>query len=354
MGAFYESIIRPMLFRGDAEEVHEQALGHLRTLAGLGPVLGLMEKYNKPTRGGPTELFGLTFPNPVGLAAGFDKNAECWRAMAALGFGHVEIGTVTSQEQPGNPKPRIFRLPEHEALINRMGFPNEGAEAVAKRLAESAGQPRKIPLGVNIGKSRVTPIEEAVDDYLASYNLLADHADYFTINVSSPNTPDLRQLQQKDHLAQLVTALIEADSARAERLGKGEIPILVKIAPDLSFRELDDILECSIDAGVKGVVASNTLAGRPIELGEKDETGGLSGAPIHPRSLDMVNYIHRAAGAKLPIIGVGGVMSERTAGDMFDAGAQLIQIYTGLVYRGPFFAKRLAQALSWRTDDWVR
>ncbi|MGE9296564.1 MAG: quinone-dependent dihydroorotate dehydrogenase [Puniceicoccales bacterium] len=354
MGAFYESIIRPTLFRGDAEEVHERALGWLKMLSGMGPALALMEKYNRPSRGAPIELFGLTFPNAVGLAAGFDKNAQCWQAMAALGFGHVEIGTVTAQEQPGNQKPRVFRLPEHEAVINRMGFPNEGAEAVAKRLANGpSARKRRIPLGINIGKSRVTSIDQAVDDYLASYNLLADHADYFAINVSSPNTPDLRQLQQKNYLTGLVGAVIEADRDRARKLGKERIPILVKIAPDLTFRELDDVIESSLEAGANGIIATNTLVERPFDLGDKDETGGLSGRPIHQRSIKIVNYIHRSVGAKLPIIGVGGIVDERSAGDFFDAGAQLIQVYTGMIYRGPFFAKELAQALSWQAEEWV-
>jgi len=355
MGLFYESVVRPTMFRGDAEDAHERALSWLQALSGLKPLLAIMERYNRPSRGQPIKLFGLTFPNAVGLAAGFDKNAEVWQTMAALGFGHVEIGTVTQQEQSGNPKPRVFRLPEHEALINRMGFPNHGAEVVAKRLAEAAatGRKRPIPLGINIGKSRVTPIEEAASDYLATYHKLADHADYFTINVSSPNTPDLRQLQEKRFLANLVEALVKADLERAKKLGQEPIPFLVKIAPDISFRELDAVIDCSLVAGVKGIIAANTLVERPIDLGSKDETGGLSGAPIHQRSLDIVNYIHRSVGKKLPVIGCGGIMSERAAGDMFDAGAELIQIYTGLVYRGPFFAKTLAQSLSWRTIDWI-
>ncbi|WP_309382418.1 quinone-dependent dihydroorotate dehydrogenase [Cerasicoccus frondis] len=354
MGAFYETLVRPYLFRGDPEEVHERAIGWLRMLSGMGPALRIMEKYNRPAYSEPLELFGLTFPNPVGLAAGFDKNAHCWQAMAALGFGHVEIGTVTKLEQPGNQKPRIFRFPEHEALINRMGFPNDGAEAVAKRLSKApSSRKRRIPLGINIGKSRVTPIDQAVGDYLGSYEKLADYADYFAINVSSPNTQDLRQLQQRHLLSDLVGSVIEADRERARKLGKSRIPILVKIAPDLTYREIDDILASALEVGADGLIATNTLIERPVDLGSKDETGGLSGNPIHQRSVNIVNYMYRSVGDKLPIIGVGGIHDERSAGDFFDAGAKMIQVYTGMIYRGPFFAKDLAQALSWRTRDWV-
>jgi len=354
MGAFYETIVRPVLFRGDPEDAHERAMGWLHMLSGMGPALRIMERYNKPTKGEPFELFGLTFPNPVGLAAGFDKNAMCWQAMAALGFGHVEIGTVTKEGQPGNQKPRVFRYPQHEALINRMGFPNEGADAVAKRLAKGpSSRKRRIPLGINIGKSRVTSIDHAVEDYLYSYDKLADFADYFAINVSSPNTPDLRKLQERGYLTELVGAVIAADRERARKLGKERIPVLVKIAPDLTFREIDDVLASALDVGADGLIATNTLLERPVDLGDKDETGGLSGAPIHRRAVNIVNYIYRSVGDQLPIIGVGGIVDERTAGAFFDAGAKMIQIYTGMVYRGPFFAKDLAQCFGWRTEDWV-
>ncbi|GHB94815.1 quinone-dependent dihydroorotate dehydrogenase [Cerasicoccus arenae] len=353
MGAFYETLVRPYLFRGDPEEAHDRALGWLHMLSGFSPALRLMERYNRPTKGEPIELFGLNFPNPVGLAAGFDKNAHCWQAMAALGFGHVEIGTVTRQEQPGNQKPRVFRYPQHEALINRMGFPNEGADAVAKRLAKAPpSRKRRIPLGINIGKSRVTPVDQAVGDYLGSYEKLADFADYFAINVSSPNTPDLRQLQQRSYLSELVGAVIAADRDRARKLGKERIPMLIKIAPDLSYREIDEVLTSALEVGADGIIATNTLLDRPVDLG-KDEVGGLSGSPIHRRAVDVVNYMYRSVGDKLPIIGVGGIHDERSAGDFFDAGAKLIQIYTGMIYRGPFFAKDLAQAFCWRTEDWA-
>lgn len=352
MGAIYEHLVRPVLFKGDAEHAHERAIAWLKLLGRTGPLLKMMERYNRPRHAEPIELFGLRFPNAVGLAAGFDKNAVCWQVMGALGFGHVEIGTVTLQDQPGNPRPRLFRLPEHEALINRMGFPNEGAAAVAKRLGTHKRH-RSIPVGVNIGKSKVTPLDQATPEYIEIFNLLADGADYFTVNVSSPNTPELRRLQEKDFLRQLLSELNRNNAERARKLGKERIPLLVKIAPDLNYRQIDDVLTVVQDVGLDGVVATNTLLDRPIDLGDKDETGGLSGAPLAKRAREIVHYMHLATGGKLPIIGVGGITDERSAGQLFDAGACLVQLYSGMVYRGPFFARDVAQALVWRYAEWV-
>lgn len=354
MGAVYENVVRPVLFRGDAELAHERAIGWLRMLGGFGPIVNMMERYNRPRHGEPIELFGVSFPNAVGLAAGFDKNAHCWNVMGAFGFGHVEIGTVTRNDQPGNPRPRLSRIPEHEALINRMGFPNDGAEAIAKRLSKRAGGKRRgIPIGINIGKGKPTSLEQATPEYIETFNILADFADYFAINVSSPNTPELRRLQEKDFLRQLLGELNKNNAERARKLGKGRIPMLVKIAPDLTYREIDSILEVVEEVGFDGIIATNTMVARPLDLGSKDEAGGLSGSPILQRSSQMIRYMHLATKGKLPIIGVGGVTDERSAGELFDAGASLVQIYTGLVYRGPFFAKKIAQALVWRSAEWV-
>lgn len=354
MGAVYESLIRPVLFRGDAELAHERAIGWLRILGRLGPVPQLMERYNQPRHGEPIKLFGLDFPNAVGVAAGFDKNALCWNVMGAFGFGHVEIGTVTRHEQPGNQRPRLSRIPEHEALINRMGFPNDGAEAIAKRLAKRAGGKRRgIPIGINIGKNKPTSLDQATPEYIETFNILADCADYFTINVSSPNTPELRRLQEADFLRQLLGELNKTNIERAKKLGKDRIPMLVKIAPDLSYREIDAILEVVLDVGFDGIVAVNTMIERPVDLGSKDEAGGLSGRPIKRRSAQIIHYMHLATKGKLPIIGVGGITDEKSAGELFDAGASLVQLYTGMVYRGPFFAKQIAQALVWRSAEWV-
>lgn len=354
MGAAYESLIRPVLFRGDAELAHERAIGWLRILGRFGPVIRMMERYNSPRHGEPIKLFGLDFPNAVGLAAGFDKNALCWNVMGALGFGHVEVGTVTRNDQPGNQRPRLSRLPRHEALINRMGFPNDGAEVIAKRLAKRAGGKRRgIPIGINIGKSKTTPLEQATAEYIDTFNILADCADYFTINVSSPNTPELRRLQEEDYLRELLGELNQTNAERARKLGKDRIPMLVKIAPDLSYREIDSILEVVQEVGFDGIVATNSMIDRPIDLGSKDEAGGLSGRPIHRRSTQIIHYMHLATKGKVPIIGAGGIMDEKSAGELFDAGASLVQLYTGMVYRGPFFAKRVAQALVWRSAEWV-
>lgn len=354
MGALYETIVRPVLFKGDPEDVHDRSISCLRLLGRIKPLVRLMAKYNQANQGVPISLFGLKFPNAVGLAAGFDKNALCWDVMEALGFGHVEIGTVTLHEQPGNPRPRIFRYPAEEAVINRMGFPNDGAEKIAKRLSKS-GDPRRrrFPLGINIGKSRVASLEQAVDDYLGSYQLLADYADYFAINVSSPNTPELRKLQQSDHLRTLLGALQKADQERSRKLGKPRIPMLVKIAPDLTFYQIDEILEIVEELGYAGVIATNTTIDRPGVFANISETGGLSGRPLLSKTSVIINYIHRATCGKVPIIGVGGIVDERSAGVIMDAGASLVQVYTGMVFRGPFFARDVARALRWRQMDWI-
>lgn len=354
MGSLFEKVARPVIFRGDPELAHERALAWLRLLAKTGPLVKVMERYNRPRHAEPIRLFGIDFPNAVGLGAGFDKNAVCWQVMGALGFGHVEIGTVTRHAQPGNQRPRITRFPEHEAIINRMGFPNDGAEAIAKRLAHrSGGKRRGIPIGVNIGKGKATPLEEAAPEYIETFNLLVDKADFFTVNISSPNTPELRRLQEADFLRQLLGELMRNNKERAKKLGKEPIPILVKIAPDLTYPQVDEVLTTVQDTGVNGVVATNTMVHRPIDLGEKDEPGGLSGRPIHRRAVQMIHYMHLATGGKLPIIGVGGIMDEKSAGEIFDAGASLVQIYTGMIYRGPFFAKAVAQSLVWRNAVWV-
>ncbi len=354
MGLIYERAIRPFLFRMDPEKAHDNALMGLKVLGSFGPLRAAMEHYNRLSGVRPIELFGLRFPNAIGLAAGFDKNAVCWRAAAALGFGHVEVGTVTLQKQPGNPRPRIFRIPEAEAVINRYGFPNDGAEAVAKRLAAGpARRHRTIPLGINIGKSKTVSLEQAAEDYLACFNLLADHADYFAINVSSPNTPELRKLQAKDHLQKLLGALYKANRDRARKLGTQPIPLLLKISPDLTFAQIDDILEAVTSLEIDGVIATNTTIDRPEGLRLAEETGGLSGRPLLRKALDVVKYVHLSTSGKLPVIGSGGIVDLEGAGMMMDAGASLVQLYTGLVYRGPFFPRDCARAVAWRHKEWV-
>ena len=290
------------------------------------------------------KLFGLTFPNPVGLAAGMDKNAQFTQVMAALGFGFTEIGTVTHQAQPGNSKPRLFRYPKHNALINRMGFNNHGAEIIRNRLQAIPRKNRRVPIGINIGKSKVVSLKDAFEDYLGSFRLLADQADYFTINVSSPNTPSLRELQEKERLEELLQRIQSANKERAQKLGCKMIPILLKIAPDLSYQQIDEIVEIVIEEKVSGLIATNTTIERPKSLKDA-ETGGLSGTPLHQKSLEVVKYISRRTNQKLPIIGTGGIDDPTTAARFLDEGASLVQLYSGLVYRGPFVAKIIARGL---------
>ena len=354
MGMLYENIMRPFLFRQDPEDAHERVISGLKVLGRFNSILRLMEHFNGTKSYSPIELFGLKFPTLVGLAAGFDKNAECWNVLPAFGFGFIEIGTVTAHEQPGNQRPRMFRIPEREALINRMGFNNNGSKAVAARLSQQlCWNKRTVPLGINIGKSKVVTVDQAIDDYLASFNDLADYADYFAINVSSPNTPDLRKLQRKGYIEDLLSILSKANEDRAKKLGVRKIPMLLKIAPDLKFTEIDVIIESLLNASFDGIIATNTMIERPESLKKYSEVGGLSGRPIHKKAVDIVNYIYRATSGKLPIIGVGGITDVKAAGDMLDAGASLIQIYTGMVYRGPFFARDVAKAVCWRQREWL-
>ena len=332
MSAF-TSAVRPVLFRlggGDAEKAHEFTLARLAALGARSRAL-LTSRYAVSA---PVEAFGVRFPNPVGLAAGMDKNGVALRAWPALGFGFVEVGTVTAKPQPGNDKPRLFRLRDSEAVINRMGFNNAGAAALAGRLAEPG--PLGVPLGISLGKSKVTPLEEAVEDYLTSYNLLHPYADYIAVNVSSPNTPGLRTLQDKSALGALLTALV------------GKKPVLVKIAPDLTEPAIAELLEVCLAHGAAGVIATNTTLSRD-GLAAPDqprarEAGGLSGRPLTERARKIVHFVHEETAGRLPIIGVGGILDPDDATRMFDAGAALVQLYTGFIYRGPGLVKAAAQA----------
>ena len=336
----FERAVRPLLFRvggGDAEAAHEFTL---RRLAGLGDgTLRLMRR--RCSVDNPVEVFGVRFPNPVGLAAGMDKNGVALRAWPALGFGFVEVGTVTAHAQPGNDRPRLFRLRDSEAIINRMGFNNEGAAALAARLT-SAGD-LGYPLGVSLGKSKVTPLDEAVDDYLTSYRLLRDHADYIAINVSSPNTPGLRTLQDRSAIAGLLRALT------------GGPPVLVKIAPDLPEPAIAELLEVCLAEGAAGVIATNTTLARdglaPADRPRADEAGGLSGRPLTERARKVVNFVHEETGGRLPIIGVGGILDPDDATALFDAGASLVQLYSGFVYRGPALPRAIAQSRTAARDS---
>ncbi|MDR2863279.1 MAG: quinone-dependent dihydroorotate dehydrogenase [Puniceicoccales bacterium] len=355
MDIFYEKLLRPLFFTQSAEAAHNHAVFALRLLGYLPPLKRLMEWRNlKPAHSKPLSLFGLNFPNAVGLAAGFDKNALCWQSAGALGFGHVEIGTITLHAQPGNPKPRVFRYPEQEAAVNRYGFPNDGAEALARRLARCPAKGRRrFPLGINIGKSKITPLEEAHEDYIGSFRLLADYADFMVVNISSPNTPGLRELQGADLLSGLLGALQAENRARATRLQVARVPILLKIAPDISFAQLDTILGIVTESGFDGIVATNTTVERPEGAEAMESTGGLSGRPLLEKALGIVRYIAHASGGKIPIIGSGGICHVKDAGRFMDEGASLVQLYTGMIFRGPFFPAEVARSLAWRQREWV-
>ena len=351
MGYLYEKFARPVLFRFDPETDHERAVDAMALVGAIAPLRWILEKATQlpAAANRPVECMGLRFPNAIGLAAGFDKNGVAWRGAAALGFGHVEIGTVTLLRQPGNERPRVFRYPKQEAVINRMGFNNDGAETVARRLARlKPPGARHIPVGINIGKSRAAPLDKAVQDYLGSFELLAGHADYVVINVSSPNTPDLRTLQEEHWLRELLPALAEAN--RAGGAGRPRRPLLLKIAPDLDFRQIDTVLSAIAEFGLDGIVATNTTLARPGPFSAVNQGGGLSGRPLRSRASEIVNYVARATRGRLPIIASGGVTDIESAGEKLDAGATLVQIYTGLIYRGPFFARDLARGLSARQD----
>lgn len=343
----YGRIVRPVLYRlgkGDAEIAHEQTLHGLRRLGRVpGAVSALSRSFGAIPAGAARTVFGIRFPGPVGLAAGMDKNGVALPAWRSLGFGFVEVGTVTAVPQPGNEKPRLFRLVEDEAVINRMGFNNLGSAALAERLA--AYGPLGYPLGVSIGKSKVTPLDKAVDDYVMSLRRLYQYGDYFAVNVSSPNTPGLRSLQDSGQLRELLTAL----HAEAVALGKGTVkPVLVKIAPDLTPSAIDELLQVCTDVGVAGIIATNTTIGRPgVESHPlASEAGGLSGRPLTEIAAKTVAHIHAETGGALPIIGVGGILEPSDAQRLLDAGASLVQVYSGLIYRGPGLIRRINRRLT--------
>jgi dihydroorotate dehydrogenase len=340
----YRKLVRPLFFRAsDAEEAHHRTVALVEALGSRpwtrrGLALGLRPDSR------PVHVLGITFPNRVGLAAGMDKDGRGLCAWAALGFGHVELGTVTAQPQPGNPRPRLFRLPASRAVINRMGFNNDGVVALATRLRAARAQGAvDIPVGVSIGKTKVTPLEGAVDDYLTSVRALHGLADYLAVNVSSPNTPGLRSLQDARPLAELLSAVVRETR---ELAGAGAAtPVLVKLAPDLTDAALEEALEVAIGAGAAGLIATNTTTSRtyvaPPDRAVADrESGGLSGAPLTRRSREVVRRIRGRT--DLPVIAVGGVMTSGDATALFDVGADLVQLYTGLVYAGPALVRQVA------------
>ena len=344
----YKRLVRPFLFLFSPEKAHAVSVSLFKLLLLIPGIDGIFRWYsNGFERSLRFDKKGLRFPNRVGLAAGFDKNATFYKAFRHLGFGFIEVGTVTPVGQPGNPKPRLFRLPQDEAIINRMGFNNEGVEAMVKRLKN---RPKGLIVGGNIGKNKLTPNEKAVDDYLICFRALQPYVDYYAVNVSSPNTPGLRDLQEKEPLKALLKALQE----EARHL-KADQPILLKIAPDLTESELSDIVEIVQECELAGVIATNTTVSRAglktsAELLAAVGAGGLSGKPVRDRSSEVIRYLREHLGPEPLIIGVGGIHTAEAALEKIDAGADLIQVYTGFIYEGPALIRSIHQQLEQRTQ----
>jgi dihydroorotate dehydrogenase len=345
----YRSILRPLLFRLPPETAHELALHTLSSALSSRLLRRLAARRFSNSSFGELQRFGLKFSNPVGLAAGFDKNGTAAEYLAALGFGFIEVGSLTYQPQPGNPRPRLFRLPLDRALINRAGFNNNGAEAAARHLASH--RPDCV-LGINIGKSRAVALEDATSDYLASFALVHQLADYVVVNVSSPNTPNLRELQRPEALNALLSAMQKRNQELASKHpSRRPVPLLVKIAPDLSERELESIVEIALRANLAGIIATNTTTSRAGLLTTQGKiescgAGGLSGAPLRPRSTEIIATLYRLTRGALTIIGVGGVFTAEDAWEKISAGASLVQLYTGFIYEGVRIARDINEGLA--------
>lgn len=334
----YKSIIRPILFRFDPERVHHFTFGSisfLNKIPGVSALIRSMYQLNNPKL--EREVFGLKFKNPVGLAAGLDKDAKIYNELDNFGFGFIEIGTITPKPQIGNPKKRLFRLKEDAGIINRMGFNNSGVEVAVQRLKKN----KDVLIGGNIGKNKDTPNENAVEDYKICFHALYDYVDYFVVNVSSPNTPNLRELQDKEPLTQLLRTLQTLNQQKNQPK-----PILLKIAPDLTDEQLLDIIDIVSETKIAGVIATNTTISRDgLQSENKKETGGLSGQPLKHRSTEVIRFLHEKSHGAFPIIGVGGIHSAEDAMEKLNAGASLVQIYTGFIYEGPKLIKAINKAL---------
>lgn len=338
----YERLLFPVLGNMDAEQAHERTLRALAWAQQSRAGRWLLRRIAGEIPSRPVQMWGLTFPNRLGVAAGFDKDARIFPGLGRLGFGHVEVGTITPWPQEGNPRPRIFRLPADQALINRLGFPNDGMVAVVQRLRSLKKKAPDMVVGVSLGKQKETALERAIEDYVTLLRTVYELADYVTINISSPNTPGLRRLQSKQYLAGLLAQLQAENRNLAYVRRSAPRPVLVKIAPDLTYAQLDGILQTVCDAGIDGMIAANTTLSREGLTGHYPvEIGGLSGAPLAERSTAMIAYIHENTGGKLPLIAVGGVFTAADMAEKVAAGAALVQLYTGLVYRGPGIAGRM-------------
>lgn len=341
--AMYKSIIRPILFSANPESAHHFTFKFIKLvhrIPGVGVILRSIYRLEDPSL--EREVFGIKFPNPVGLAAGFDKDAKLFKELNNFGFGFIEIGTLTPVGQPGNPKPRMFRLPVDKGLINRMGFNNEGVEDAVLRLK---GRNPKLIIGGNIGKNKVTPNEEATSDYVKCFHALFDYVDYFVVNVSSPNTPNLRALQDKEPLTELLNTLEQINQTKSNRK-----PILLKIAPDVTDGQLEDIVDIVKDSGIDGVIATNTTIDRTNLKTDSDKVeaigaGGLSGAPVRAKSTAVIKRLSELSKGAFPIIAVGGIYTSEDAREKLEAGASLVQVYTGFIYEGPGMIKRILKGL---------
>lgn len=340
----YKSIIRPILFSNDPEVIHYKVFSWLKLLLSFGIIKSIVKSlFTYQDTKLEKELFGLKFPNPVGLAAGFDKDAKLYKELTCFGFGFIEVGTVTPVAQDGNPKPRMFRLPKDQGLINRMGFNNGGVDKMVERLKN---RNKNQIIGGNIGKNKVTPNENALEDYLICFDKLVNHVDYFVVNVSSPNTPNLRDLQEKEPLTKLLLALQKRNDKEGQRK-----PILLKIAPDLSNEQLDDIIEIVATTKIDGVIATNTTIDRSMLKTNQSEVesigaGGLSGKPVRKRSTEVIRYLSEKSNKAFPIVAVGGVYTGKDAIEKLEAGADLIQVYTGFIYEGPAMIRRINKELA--------
>lgn len=341
--SFYASVLRPILFLCDPETIHTVIIRSL-SICGKIPLVRSYLEWRYSVKADPAlerEVFGIKFPHPVGLAAGLDKNASAFEALGALGFAFVEVGTVTPRPQIGSPKPRLFRLPKDKGIINRMGFNNNGVESMVRNLKK---RHTRVIVGGNIGKNEVTPVEDATRDYVLGFNALYDWVDYFVVNVSCPNQTNLRELQEKEPLTALLQTLCEANASKPRKK-----PILLKIAPDLTHEQLDDIVDIVKQTGIDGVIATNTTTSRENipsytrEYVESIGNGGLSGAPVTKRSTEVIRYVAEKSKGAFPIIGVGGIMTPEDAYEKLQAGASLVQIYSGFIYEGPCLIRKICQ-----------
>ena len=336
------ALAKSILFALEPERAHRLSVRAMAAVGAFAPFYELLRQIYASPRD-PVRAFGLNFANRVGVAAGYDKDAQAYRGLSSLGFGHVEVGTVTPRPQQGNPTPRTFRLTQDEAVINRLGFPSDGAQVVARRL--EGPRPDGLILGVNIGKQKETPLEEALLDYQPLVGLFASLCDYIVVNVSSPNTPGLRKLQTRDYLEALLRGVNHSRMRQVEVLGR-PVPLLVKFSPDLSNAQLEEAVGVTMDCGLDGIIATNTTVSREgLTSAHASETGGLSGRPLTARALEVVELIARLSDGRLPIVAVGGIMNGDDAKARIDAGATLVQIYTGMIYRGPRLGKEINRAL---------